>query len=51
MGCIYTESKNYPREPALEKQRDNIAAVVFCTATSTDTEIYKRLLPLYFPRD
>ncbi|KAJ6350628.1 hypothetical protein OIU78_006720 [Salix suchowensis] len=62
MGCIYTESKNYPREPAthvairtirrfLEKQKNKIAAVVFCTTTSTDTEIYKRLLPLYFPRD
>ncbi|KAM7464470.1 hypothetical protein LguiA_032591 [Lonicera macranthoides] len=62
MGCIYTEAKNYPREPAahvairtvrrfLEKQKDKITAVVFCTATSSDTEIYKRLLPLYFPRD
>ncbi|KAF3943490.1 hypothetical protein ACB098_03G182900 [Castanea mollissima] len=62
MGCIYTEAKNYPREPAahvairtvrrlLEKQKDKVAAVVFCTTTSTDTEIYKRLLPLYFPRD
>lgn len=62
MGCIYTEVKNYPREPAahvairtvrrfLEKQKDKISAVVFCTTTSSDTEIYKRLLPLYFPRD
>lgn len=62
MGCIYTEAKNYPREPAahvairtvrrfLEKQKDKISAVVFCTATASDTEIYKRLLPLYFPRD
>ncbi|XP_061987226.1 uncharacterized protein LOC133705845 isoform X1 [Populus nigra] len=62
MGCIYMESKNYPREPAahvairtvrrfLEKQKNKITAVVFCTTTSTDTEIYKRLLPLYFPRD
>ncbi|XP_043724941.1 protein GDAP2 homolog isoform X2 [Telopea speciosissima] len=62
MGCIYTEAKNYPREPAahvairtvrrfLEKQKDKIMAVVFCTTTSSDTEIYKRLLPLYFPRD
>ncbi|XP_059655749.1 uncharacterized protein LOC132302805 isoform X2 [Cornus florida] len=62
MGCIYTEAKNYPREPAahvairtvrrfLEKQNDKITAVVFCTTTSSDTEIYKRLLPLYFPRD
>ncbi|MED6187880.1 hypothetical protein PIB30_080710, partial [Stylosanthes scabra] len=34
-----------------EKQKDNIKAVVFCTASTTDTEIYKRLLPLYFPRD
>ncbi|KAF7828002.1 protein GDAP2-like protein [Senna tora] len=61
-GCIYTEAKNYPREPAahvairtvrrfLEKQKDNITAVVFCTTSTTDTEIYKRLLPLYFPRD
>ncbi|XP_072987977.1 uncharacterized protein [Typha latifolia] len=61
-GCIYTEAKNYPREPAahvairtvrrfLEKQKDKITAVVFCTTTSNDTEIYKRLLPLYFPRD
>ncbi|XP_031491689.1 uncharacterized protein LOC116258606 [Nymphaea colorata] len=62
MVCIYTEAKNYPREPAahvairtvrrfLEKQKDKINAVVFCTTTSYDTEIYKRLLPLYFPRD
>ncbi|GJV84614.1 protein GDAP2 [Tanacetum coccineum] len=62
MGCIYTEAKNYPREPAahvairtvrrfLEKQKDKIAAVVFCLTTTNDTEIYKRLLPLYFPRD
>ncbi|KAF5745440.1 appr-1-p processing enzyme family protein [Tripterygium wilfordii] len=62
MGCLYTEAKNYPREPAahvairtirrlLEKQKDKITAVVFCTTTSSDTEIYKRLLPLYFPRD
>ncbi|GMI90253.1 hypothetical protein like AT1G69340 [Hibiscus trionum] len=62
MGCIYTEAKNYPREPAahvairtvrrfLEKQKDKITVVVFCTGTSSDTEIYKRLLPLYFPRD
>ncbi|CAI9096506.1 OLC1v1032671C5 [Oldenlandia corymbosa var. corymbosa] len=62
VGCIYTEAKNYPREPAahvairtvrrfLEKQKDKIKAVVFCTTTAPDTEIYKRLLPLYFPRD
>ncbi|PWA57530.1 appr-1-p processing enzyme family protein [Artemisia annua] len=62
MGCIYTEAKNYPREPAahvairtvrrfLEKQKDKIVAVVFCLTTANDTEIYKRLLPLYFPRD
>ncbi|XP_044491295.1 protein GDAP2 homolog [Mangifera indica] len=62
MGCIYTEAKNYPREPAahvairtvrrfLEKQEDKITAVVFCTTASSDTEIYKRLLPLYFPRN
>ncbi|XP_073301302.1 uncharacterized protein [Primulina huaijiensis] len=62
MGCIYTETKSYPREPAahvairtvrrfIEKQKDKIHAVVFCTTTASDTEIYKRLLPLYFPRD
>ncbi|KAF8378759.1 hypothetical protein HHK36_030108 [Tetracentron sinense] len=62
MGCIYTEAKNYPREPAahvairtvrrfLEKQKNKITAIVFCNITSSDTEIYKRLLPLYFPRD
>ncbi|XP_042454123.1 protein GDAP2 homolog [Zingiber officinale] len=61
-GCIYTEAKTYPREPAahvairtvrrfLEKQKDKITVVVFCTTTSIDTEIYRRLLPLYFPRD
>ncbi|XP_066400531.1 uncharacterized protein [Miscanthus floridulus] len=61
-GCIYTEAKNYPRELAahvairtvrrfLEKQKDKITAIVFCTISSSDTEIYKRLLPLYFPRD
>ncbi|CAK9151106.1 unnamed protein product, partial [Ilex paraguariensis] len=62
MGCIYTEAKNYPRERAahvairtvrrfLDKQKDKIFAVVFCTNTPSDIEIYKRLLPLYFPRD
>ncbi|KAL8218729.1 hypothetical protein R6Q57_022125 [Mikania cordata] len=62
MGCIYTEAKNYPREPAahvairtvrrfLEKQKDKITGIVFCLTTASDTEIYKRLLPLYFPRD
>ncbi|KAF6994437.1 hypothetical protein CFC21_011139 [Triticum aestivum] len=62
MGCIYTEAKNYPREPAahvairtvrrfLEKQKGKIAGVIFCITSSSDTEIYKRLLPLYFPRD
>eukprot|EP00850_Spirogloea_muscicola_P006645 SM000032S12029 [mRNA] locus=s32:17033:21119:- [translate_table: standard] len=59
--CIYTEAKGYPREPAahvairtvrrfLEKHHKKVHAVVFCTTTSNDTEIYKRLLPLYFPR-
>lgn len=28
----------------LEKQKDKIHAVVFCTTTSTDTEIYKRFV-------
>ncbi|XP_030449327.1 uncharacterized protein LOC115671812 isoform X1 [Syzygium oleosum] len=62
LDCIYTEAKNYPREAAahvairtirrfLEKQKDEITAIVFCTTTAFDTEIYKRLLPLYFPRD
>ncbi|KAG8383055.1 hypothetical protein BUALT_Bualt05G0144900 [Buddleja alternifolia] len=62
VGCIYTEAKNYPREPAahvairavrrfLEKQSNKIHAVVFSTTTASDTEMYKRLLPLYFPRD
>ena len=62
MGCIYSDAKNYPREPAahvairtvrrfLEKHKQNVAAVVFCTTSTIDTEIYKRLLPLYFPRD
>ncbi|KAH7430113.1 hypothetical protein KP509_09G084500 [Ceratopteris richardii] len=62
LGCIYTESKGYPREPAahvairtvrrfLEKHKDRISAIVFCTSTGSDTEIYKRLLPLYFPRN
>ncbi|XP_004237051.1 uncharacterized protein [Solanum lycopersicum] len=62
MDCIYTEAKSYPREPAahvairtvrrfIEKQKDKVEAIVFCTTTSQDTEIYKRLLPLYFPRD
>lgn len=62
MGCIYAEAKSYPREPGahvairtvrrfLEKQKDKVKGVVFCISTSLDTEIYKRLLPLYFPRD
>lgn len=62
LGCIYTESKGYPREPAahvairtvrcfLEKHKGRVSAVVFCTSTAADTEIYKRLLPLYFPRN
>lgn len=61
-GCIYTESKGYPREPAahvairtvrrfLEKHKIKMTGVVFCTSTASDTEIYKRLLPLYFPRN
>ncbi|KAJ0635847.1 putative CRAL-TRIO lipid binding domain, Macro domain, CRAL-TRIO lipid binding domain superfamily [Helianthus annuus] len=62
IGCIYTEAKHYPREPAahvairtirrfLEKQKDKITGLVFCINTENDTDIYKRLLPLYFPRD
>lgn len=62
LGCIYTETKGYPREPAahvairtvrrfLEKHKEKLTAVVFCTSTAADTEIYKRLLPLYFPRN
>ncbi|MCO5566713.1 hypothetical protein L7F22_020392 [Adiantum nelumboides] len=62
LGCIYTESKGYPREPAahvairtvrrfLEKHKARVSALVFCTSTASDTEIYKRLLPLYFPRN
>ncbi|XP_047958345.1 protein GDAP2 homolog isoform X1 [Salvia hispanica] len=62
MSCIYTEAKMYPREPAahvairtvrrfLEKQKDYVHAVIFCTTASSDAEIYKRLLPLYFPRE
>ncbi|KAI3738379.1 hypothetical protein L2E82_28408 [Cichorium intybus] len=62
MGCVYTEAKNYPREPAahvairtvrrlLEKQKDKITVVVFCLTIRIDTEIYKRIPPLYFPRD
>ncbi|GBG70502.1 hypothetical protein CBR_g6630 [Chara braunii] len=61
-GCIYTEAKEYPREPAahvairtvrrfLEKHKQKLLAVVFCTVSSFDAEIYRRLLPLYFPRD
>lgn len=107
MGCIYTEAKNYPREPAthvaiselqlllnaafalflpailicgevslwfvnnvysfsflsysrffpfsgtvrrfLEKQKDKLTAVVFCTTTDSDTEIYQRLFMLFYP--
>nr|ACF78573.1 unknown [Zea mays] len=59
MGCIYTEAKNYPREPAahvairtvrrfLEKQKDKIAGVVFCTTSSSDTEI-QTIAPTIFP--
>ncbi|GAQ82694.1 hypothetical protein KFL_001200180 [Klebsormidium nitens] len=61
MAPINNDS-NYPREPGahvairtvrrfLEKHKDKIDALVFCTMTTADTEIYKRLLPLYFPRD
>ncbi|KAG0581322.1 hypothetical protein KC19_4G242700 [Ceratodon purpureus] len=61
-SCIYTETKGYPRESAahvairtvrrfLEKHEDKITAVVFCISSATDTDIYRRLLPLYFPRD
>jgi len=32
----------------LEKQKDKITAIVFCTSTTTDTEIYKRLTSLIF---
>ncbi|CAI6006021.1 unnamed protein product [Closterium sp. NIES-65] len=59
---IYSEAKGYPREPAahvairtvrrfLEKHGRGMAAVVFCIQTDDDHLIYKRLLPLYFPRD
>ncbi|EFJ30302.1 hypothetical protein SELMODRAFT_91055 [Selaginella moellendorffii] len=62
MGCIYSETKGYPREPAahvairtvrrfMEKHGTKITGIVFCMTTSTDAEIYRRLLPLYFPRD
>ncbi|KAJ4973216.1 hypothetical protein NE237_006390 [Protea cynaroides] len=48
--CVYFPQQRTVRR-FLEKQKDNITAIVFCTTTSSDTDIYKRLLPLYFPRD
>jgi len=33
----------------LEKQKNNVTAVVFCTTSTTDTEIYKRYFQPYFP--
>eukprot|EP00250_Pteridium_aquilinum_P035459 c9454_g1_i1 orf=16-1599(+) len=62
LGCIYTESKGYPREEAahvalrtlrrfLDKHKDRISAVVLCLSTVMDIEIYEKLLPLYFPRN
>lgn len=61
-GCIYTEAKAFPREMGahiairtvrrfLEKHSHKVEALVMCTATAQDTEIYRRLIPLYFPRD
>ncbi|KAL6648790.1 hypothetical protein ACP70R_013014 [Stipagrostis hirtigluma subsp. patula] len=41
-GCIYTEAKNYPREPAAHVAINKMTAIVFCITS---------LLPLYFPRD
>lgn len=32
----------------LEKQKDKITAVVFCTTTSSDTEIYKRYITVSY---
>ena len=60
--CVYTASKNYPREDAahvalrtvrrfLEKFPDRVTAVVFALRSSSDMKIYEQLLPLYFPRN
>uniref|UniRef100_A0A0R0JD55 Uncharacterized protein n=1 Tax=Glycine max TaxID=3847 RepID=A0A0R0JD55_SOYBN len=51
LAIVYKCLKGGTVRRFLEKQKNNIIAVVFCTVSTTDTEIYKRLLPLYFPRD
>ncbi|KAI5059339.1 hypothetical protein GOP47_0026104 [Adiantum capillus-veneris] len=62
VGCIYEESKGYPREQAthvalrtlrrcLDRHRDRISAVVLCLSAVSDLEIYEKLLPFYFPRN
>ncbi|GJP29445.1 hypothetical protein CLOM_g16706 [Closterium sp. NIES-68] len=62
LAPIYSEAKGYPREPAahvairtvrrfLEKHGRGMTAVVLCIQSDDDHDIYKRLLPLYFPRD
>ncbi|GJM84673.1 hypothetical protein PR202_ga00366 [Eleusine coracana subsp. coracana] len=50
-SCLELLIENGLERRFLEKQKGKIAGVVFCTTSSYDTEIYKRLLPLYFPRD
>ncbi|GFZ00210.1 appr-1-p processing enzyme family protein [Actinidia rufa] len=47
MGCIYTEAKNYPREPAAHVAISNTEVLLVSMAYETSLG----LLPLYFPRD
>ncbi|MCO5575905.1 hypothetical protein L7F22_029712 [Adiantum nelumboides] len=62
IGCIYEESKGYPREQAahvalrtlrhcLDKHGDRISAVVLCFSAVSDLELYEKFLPYYFPRN
>ncbi len=60
--CIYRSEKLYPRLDGahvalrtirllLEKVGDSIDTVVFAHESGSDYEIYRKLLPIYFPRN
>ncbi|GMI02699.1 hypothetical protein TrLO_g6860 [Triparma laevis f. longispina] len=61
LTCVYTKRKRYPRPDAahivcrtvrrfLERFGDSVDSLVFCFDDDEDEEIYKQVLPLYFPR-
>jgi hypothetical protein len=61
MTCVYTKRKRYPRPDAahivcrtvrrfLEKFGETIDCLVLCFDEKEDEDIFKVVLPLYFPR-